>query len=65
MYNERMVERRLTRAYISFPVSSLRIRESSKSRGLSDLLMLDTNSPQASAFVFIRRESSTAVELPP
>lgn len=44
----------LTRAYTSLPVTSLRIRESSKSKGLSDSLTLAKNSLHRSApFVFI------------
>lgn len=44
----------LTRAYTSFPVSSLRIRESSKSRGSSDLFRLFKNSLHPSGpFAFI------------
>lgn len=46
-------EQLLTRAYISFPVVSLRIRESSKSKGSSDLLRVAKKSLQPSAeFVF-------------
>ena len=56
----------LTRAYMSFPVTSLRIRESSRSRGSSDLLRLAKNSPQSFAILaFIWRELSAAVVLPP